>query len=299
MRTAQLEYFKAVARSLSFTKAAEECHVAQPAISQQIRALENELGFDLFIRSTKGVNLTDAGRAYYHETIGVLDALERSAKRARAIADGAAGTLTVGISNSAQTALFNVLRTFSAHYPEVAIALRRSRSRTQMDELSRGDYDTLITSTSYGRGRADVSFANVQTSRLCIAVSRDHPLAIANDVTTADLKSFPHIIADAENENYILETYPYLTDSPETPIIRAEDQSIALSTMLMGLGVEAMPIDVASAISEDFVHIEPCDYDACLAMGWAYLAESKNPALRKFIEFLEHQMKNNADQLLL
>ena len=207
MRTAQLEYFKAVARSLNFTKAAEECHVAQPAISQQIRALENELGFDLFIRSTKGVNLTDAGRAYYHETIGVLDALERSAKRARAIADGVAGTLTVGISNSAQTALLNVLRAFSAHYPEVAIALRRSRSRTQMDELSRGDYDTLITSTSYGRGRADVSFANVQTSRLCIAVSRDHPLAIANDVTTADLKSFPHIIADAENEDYILETY--------------------------------------------------------------------------------------------
>ena len=109
MRTAQLEYFKAVARSLNFTRAAEECHVAQPAISQQIRALENELGFDLFIRSTKGVNLTDAGRVYYHETIGVLDALERSVKRARAIADGVAGTLTVGISNSAQTALFNPL----------------------------------------------------------------------------------------------------------------------------------------------------------------------------------------------
>ena len=58
MRTAQLEYFVAVAETLSFTRASELCHVAQPAISQQIQSLEKELGFSLFVRSTKGVELT-------------------------------------------------------------------------------------------------------------------------------------------------------------------------------------------------------------------------------------------------
>ena len=57
MRTSQLEYFTAVAETLSFTRASELCHVAQPAISQQIQSLEKELGFSLFVRSTKGVEL--------------------------------------------------------------------------------------------------------------------------------------------------------------------------------------------------------------------------------------------------
>lgn len=75
MRTSQLEYFIAVAETLSFTRASELCHVAQPAISQQIQSLEKELGFPLFARSTKGVELTPAGRQYRQDVAGVLDAL--------------------------------------------------------------------------------------------------------------------------------------------------------------------------------------------------------------------------------
>lgn len=61
MRITQLEYFASVAKHLSFTLASEECHVAQPAISQQIQSLEKELGFALLDRTTHGVSLTDAG----------------------------------------------------------------------------------------------------------------------------------------------------------------------------------------------------------------------------------------------
>lgn len=72
MRTSQLEYFIAVAETLSFTRASELCHVAQPAISQQIQSLEKELGFSLFVRSTKGVELTPAGRQYHQDISSVL-----------------------------------------------------------------------------------------------------------------------------------------------------------------------------------------------------------------------------------
>lgn len=96
MRTSQLEYFTAVAETLSFTRASELCHVAQPAISQQIQSLEKELGFSLFARSTKGVELTPAGRQYHQDISSVLAALRRADQHAAAIAHGQAGTLDIG-----------------------------------------------------------------------------------------------------------------------------------------------------------------------------------------------------------
>ena len=82
MKLDRIEIFCAVARNMSFTKAAEECGVAQSAISMQIKALEDELGFPLFERSTRKVSFTDAGQSFYVDCIKLLtgfdDALDLS-----------------------------------------------------------------------------------------------------------------------------------------------------------------------------------------------------------------------------
>ena len=142
MRTAQLEYFVAVAETLSFTRASELCHVAQPAISQQIQSLEKELGFSLFARSTKGVELTPAGRQYYQDVSGVLAALQRADRHASAIAHGQAGTLDIGVASSGQSEIFRVISRFHALHPEISIGLHRAISRTQGEQLRNGTYDT-------------------------------------------------------------------------------------------------------------------------------------------------------------
>ena len=80
----------------SFSATAKATGWSQPAISQQIQSLEKELGFSLFARSTKGVELTPAGRQYYQDVSGVLAALQRADRHASAIAHGQAGTLDIG-----------------------------------------------------------------------------------------------------------------------------------------------------------------------------------------------------------
>ncbi|MEQ2956919.1 LysR family transcriptional regulator [Slackia piriformis] len=171
MRVNQLQYFESVARNLSFTKAAEECHVAQPAISQQIHALEQELGFALLVRSTKGVGLTETRRTYHHEVAGVLDALDRAARRARAIADGKAGTLSVGIANSGQTTILGVLKEFAAKYPAVTIELRRTHAIDQYLQLLQGVFDVMVTATGYmAKMRTCAWWA--ATQRLCASPCR-------------------------------------------------------------------------------------------------------------------------------
>jgi len=291
MRIEQLRYFASVARNLNFTKAAEECHVAQPAISQQIKALEAELGITLFARTTHGVALTDAGRMYYREIPSLLASFDRSVSRARSIACGNAGVLTVGITNTGQATILGSLSAFSHRYPEVEIALRRVDSLEQYEQLKRGDYDVLLTAALCMSGRDDVALAGVTSSRLRIALSRTHPLAGKPSACVEDLLRFPHIVAAHRNDDVLLATYPYLAEHPEVPVISVEDQGIGMATMLLGFGIEAIPEEVATSIYDGYVTLDVRDYHASLETGLAYLRTNENPALQKFLEFAEQQAR--------
>ena len=275
MRVNQLQYFESVARNLSFTKAAEECHVAQPAISQQIHALEQELGFALLVRSTKGVGLTEARRTYHHEVAGVLDALDRAARRARAIADGKAGTLSVGIANSGQTTILGVLKEFAAKYPAVAIELRRTHAIDQYSQLLQGVFDVMVAATGYMAKHADVRMVGCRTTPLRIAMSKTHPLTEGKALSVDDLRG----------NDVLLETYPHLAGDTQTPVVRVEDQRIGLATMLIVFGIETVPEDVLPSIQDGDIVREVLGHNAALEAGWAYLAGNDNPALASFIEF--------------
>lgn len=286
MRITQLEYFESVARNLSFTKASEECHVAQPAVSQQIRALEKELGFALLNRTTKGVTLTEAGARVPKRNTPILESLDRSARKARAISLGSAGSLAVGIANSGQTAVLGAIEQFSARYPEIHIELKRAHSLNQYQQLSQGLFDVAITASPCVAGHSDVLMAGKHTSALQIAMSKEHPLARSSStLSTSDLVGWPHIIADCESDELLKTTYPYLEHNGLTPIIRVEDQGIGLASMLLGLGIEAVPEEVFPSLQDGYVIRHVTGYKAVLETGWAYLANNQNPALAKFIDF--------------
>lgn len=287
MRTQQLRYFESVARNLSFTKAAEECYVAQPAISQQIKALEDELGFPLFERTTKGVFLTDAGRAYYDDVVGILDALDQATDRARAISTGSEGVLTVGLGNSGQAGMLGELKRFSDSFPDVRIEFRRVRSLQWRMQLMRGEFDLTLMSPQSVETCPDVEFIELKSSPLRMVMSRDHPLASAEQpLSTDELCRYPHIVADSEGGAFARSVYPYLKDHPETPLITCEDQGICIAVVTMGFGVAAMPEDILPSLSEGCVVREVEGYEASMESGWAFQRGARNPALRKFVSFI-------------
>lgn len=131
-----LETFVIVAEELHFGRAAQRLHVAQPAVSQTIRALESEIGVDLFDRSGRRVRLTDAGRAYVADAHDVLDRLSRATTRAVDAQAGFRGRISIGYTAaSALDGLADVVAAYQRLYPDVQVELEHCGTADQAERI--------------------------------------------------------------------------------------------------------------------------------------------------------------------
>lgn len=145
MELRHLRYFLAVAEELHFGRAAERLHMAQPPLSQQIRALEDELGVPLFARTSRSVRLTPAGEAYLGEARAVLARVDEAGRLARRIHLGEAGELAVGYMNPVMDAvLCRALAAFRMARPGVSVRLRELPTTQQLAELRAGRLDVAF-----------------------------------------------------------------------------------------------------------------------------------------------------------
>src|SRR6478609_207556 len=149
MEIRHLRYFVAVAEELHFGRAAQRLHIQQPPLSRQIQDLENELGFPLFERSRRRVELTPAGTALLGRARQVFDALDVAIHDARSASEGESGRLVVGYPSSlAYSGLTELLRAFRTRFPSVEISLREQPPADQIDGLKAGRLDVGFVRTS-------------------------------------------------------------------------------------------------------------------------------------------------------
>ena len=145
MQFHQLRYFVAVAETRHFTRAAELVHVAQPSLSQQIRALERELGADLFRRARGNITLTDAGEALLPLARRILADADTARHEVQELAQLRRGRVRLGATPSLCTGLLpDVLRTFHDRYPGIRLLIEESGSHDLVRELARGALDLAL-----------------------------------------------------------------------------------------------------------------------------------------------------------
>lgn len=146
MRLRQVEYFVTINAYGSYTRAAAQMYVSQPSLSQQILALEKELGAPLFERVPSGVELTAAGAAFLPEARAVIAAVERSRTAVRNVIDGVGRELTVAsIRSVASNILPGSIASWHARHPETLLNLRDYHHRTLLEESIRaGEGDVGI-----------------------------------------------------------------------------------------------------------------------------------------------------------
>ncbi|MDQ8727845.1 LysR family transcriptional regulator [Bradyrhizobium sp. LHD-71] len=184
-----LRYFVAAAEDLNLTRAAARLRIAQPALTLQIRALEAEIGAELFSRHSRGVDLTEAGRIFLAEARRILEAVPKAAARARQASAGSIGRVSVGLTESASfnALVTNVLRKFRATYPNVEMSLEEARSTELVEALEHGRIDAafvrLPVSLKHG-----FALQTLLKEPMVAAVPADHPLADRRQLRLQDLR---------------------------------------------------------------------------------------------------------------
>lgn len=144
MNVKQLEYFTAVAEAGSISGAARELHVAQPPISRQMALLEDELGVCLFLRTNKGVELTEAGRCLYQQSRKMFQSLRTMADSVREVDAGVRGQLKLGAIYSDVQIATSLLKKYHEQFPQVELYVRMGSPGDLLDDLERGELHVLF-----------------------------------------------------------------------------------------------------------------------------------------------------------
>jgi DNA-binding transcriptional LysR family regulator len=246
-----LRYFVAVAEELHFHRAATRLHISQPPLSQQIRALERELGVTLLARNRRRVALTAAGAGFLEDARAILASVDRAADRARAIARGSQGTLSIGFVGSAMFSptLPDMLREFRAGHPDVDLVLRELPTTAQLSALASGELDVGVIRGPVELAELDgqLELMTVQRERLVAAVPADHRLASRRRLRAEELRGESFVIlARREAPGLYAGLAAAMREAgglPEDVLEVAEMQTI-ISLVAGGFGVSLVPASV-------------------------------------------------------
>jgi DNA-binding transcriptional LysR family regulator len=290
MELRHLRYFRAVAEELHFGRAAGRLHIAQPPLSQQIRQLEQELQVTLFTRSTRKVELTPAGEAYWKRTIAILDSVDDAGYQARRIALGTEGHLTIGCVGSATySVLPRLVRALRDELPNVEISIRGEMlAPAQLDALLTGDIDIALLRPPIAN--TDIHCEPLRRDRLMAALPADHRLANTHRLRISDLRD-EDFIAHAGRGQSVMGTLlsAICAEAGFTPRIRHEvsETSTLVTLVAAGLGIAVVPAPTADLDVGGVTYrlLEPPSLGVDLVA--AHLAERQSPAIERALEVLK------------
>ena len=193
MELHQIRYFLAVARTRNFSRAAEQCHVAQPSLSQQIQKLEHELGERLFERTKREVSLTTAGEAFREHAARIIEETEQARECVREISGLLRGRVVLGaLPTVAPYFLPKRLRAFTRRFPGIEVVVHEDTTAQLVESVLAKEMDVALLSLPVEH--AGLCAEEFFDESLMVALPRKHPLATRKQLTLDDL----------ENESFIL-----------------------------------------------------------------------------------------------
>jgi DNA-binding transcriptional LysR family regulator len=288
MELRHLRYFVAVAEDQHVTRAAARLGIQQPPLTQQIQALERELGVSLFRRHARGVELTPAGQSFFADATEILRSVDRAVDVARQTARGQRGRLAIGLTNSTpfHPLVPRVIRTFREAAPDVAVTLQEGGTGQLVDAVRAGRLDGAFTRSPVPNA-VDLVVQVLLKEELVVALPAAHPLAqprlrlrqlAAEEFILYRRPSGPGlydtIIAACRRAGFTPEI------SQEAPVITS-----TLNLVAAGLGVSVVPASLGRHRIEGITYARLLDRPPPLApLNLTYRRGANSAALERFVE---------------
>ncbi|MEW6494431.1 MAG: LysR substrate-binding domain-containing protein [Cyanobacteriota bacterium] len=292
MELRHLRYFIVLAEELNFSRAAQRLHIAQPPLSQQIRSLEDELGLQLFDRTTRPLQLTPAGQVFLEKARQVFTQVEQATVLAKRASRGEIGQLRVGINTSiANSVLPDILRTFCDRFPEVELVLHEQASYQQLQELCDRHIDVGFVNLhhlqSIDENDDTLSFISILQEPFVIVLPEGHPLAQQTQVSLKALANELFILPPAHLPSGL---YYQITSLCQhvgfSPKVRQEAtwMSTVLSLVAGGVGISLLPANAQNLQRTGVVFRLIQEQSPIFQMAMVWRRNDSCIVLRNFLE---------------
>jgi DNA-binding transcriptional LysR family regulator len=252
----QLRSFSAVARHRHFTRAAAELHIGQPAVSQHVRRLEAELGVRLLNRTTRSVELTEAGRLLLARSERALAELEAGVAELDELKGLVRGRLTIGAMQWLEPYdLAAALATFHALHPAIDIRVVEEVAQSMLGDLVADQLDVAFVPIEGGLPPG-LSAELLFEDELVLVVAAEHPLAGRSQVSLATLRDEPFVfLREGTGLRRAVEIAAHTAGFEPHARFETNELSRVLALVARGLGVSAVSRAVAEAASDQVVAV--------------------------------------------
>ena len=289
MEFRQLKYFVMVARELHFGRAAELLDITQPALSKQIRVLERDLQVQLFVRTKRKVELTQAGKVFLKEARQLLKQSEQAIEVARRTAKGEIGKLTIGFTPTATyTILPESIKQLRSLYPQVEVKMLELSTEAQVTALNRNEIDLgFLHPPIDARG---LEIHPIFAEEFAVVLPKTHYLKDKPLIFLEDLARESFVLHSRLEGRFLYDEFIRLCDrSGFQPNIIQETDShqTRICFVEAGMGITFIPVGLQILVGKNLVckPIENLPLKLEFAAAWRSL--STMPALSNFLEILE------------
>jgi DNA-binding transcriptional LysR family regulator len=283
-----LRYFMMVAEELHFGRAAERLHMAQPPLSQQIRQLEAELGFQLFYRTKRSVVLTEAGQIFWGECRKIFWQLEQAVRTGQQVSRGELGQLAIAfVSSAAYSVLPQILRSFRSTLPQVSLELHELTTDQQIRWLREGRIDVGFVRPPIEA--EEFGCTTIFQEPLVVALPQAHTLALQSQVALCTLAGepfilFPRLLAPGLYDQ-IISLCQQGGFSPNVVQEAIQMQTI-ISLVAAEMGVAIVPISLQNlqrtgVVYRPLVEVTP---RAAIAVTWR---KDASATVQRFLEIVQ------------
>lgn len=296
MELRQLRCFRAAAEELHFQRAARRVGLSQPALSQQIKRLEAELGVVLLDRSRQHVALTTAGKAFLTRTGDILSACDAAVREAQALGNAQARVLRVGFVGFLNLRVIaHSIAAFRAAHPDHAVEQIEMPSAEVYASLKEGSIDV-------GFGVLPVThptlkFRKVVAGHWCVVAPATHSLSLAQNgfLPIAALKDQPLILFDRSLNPALHDAWIARFEAAgfcPNIVIDAKQVQTALNLVRDGLGVFVAASYILDPIPEDLRMLRLTGFDNTIAIGVAWHEDNKTQLLKAYLNLLRRELKS-------
>jgi DNA-binding transcriptional LysR family regulator len=287
MELRHLRYFIAVAEELHFSRAAERLQIAQPPLSQQIQSLEKELGVQLFKRTKRRVQLTEAGQVFLQEARLILTQVEQAIRAAQRASRGEIGSLGVGVNSSATHSILpEILRLFRERFPCVELVLHELASYQQVQGILDNGIDIGFLWLPNVEESA-LSFMPIWREPVIVALPETHPLADLPEIPLKTLAGEPFVLPPRQlGQGFYSQIISLCQQAGFSPKVRQEAMLMQTIVSLVagGVGVALVPASLQNLQRVGVVYKTLQGQKLELEMAVVWRPDNSSQVLQEFLQ---------------